>query len=70
MFILTHHNQTDQVLYFGICSFIECLASIIQLKAGALTVCLSPKHLLFYNKKKFCVNLSVHVLLGKVLPLI
>lgn len=51
MFILTHHNQTDQVLYFGISSFIECPASIIQLKTGALTVCLSPKHLLFYNKK-------------------
>lgn len=32
IFVLTHHNQTDQILYFGICSAIEFLASIIQFK--------------------------------------
>lgn len=52
MLVLTHHNQIDQVLYFGTCSAIECLATTIQLKTRAFPVCLSPKHLLFYNQKK------------------
>lgn len=68
MFLLTHHSQTDQILYFRIHSAIECLARsskqallfAIQLETGASSVCFSSEPLLFYNDKSvFCKFVSV-----------
>lgn len=67
MFLLTHHNQTDRIFYFGINSPIKCLVRIskqvlsfvIQLQTGIFLVCFSSKLLLFNNKLVLCKFVSV-----------